>query len=530
MNNKNMLGVMLDCSRNGVMRVDTVKRYAKLLSDMGYNTLMLYTEDTFEVDNQPFFGYMRGRYTKEELKELDNYCASIGIELVPCIQTLAHLNCIFKWYDEYDKVRDCDDILLIDEPETYKLIEDMLSTISECFTSKKIHIGMDEAYRVGLGNYLIKHGYSNRFDIINRHLHKVCEIADKYALEPMIWSDMFCKLALNSENYYEGGNLEDIRKQAALPENISLVYWDYYNRDIDCYNKMFTANKAFERPIVFAGGAWTWKSFAPDNTMSLANTEVALTACEQNGIKDIFFTVWGDDGNECSRFAILPTLFYAKERLNGNTNIEDIKAKFEEFIGIAFDDFLLLDKMHGDTESGFSSPLRMHLYGDPLMGIFDFEIDANSDEYYKELGAKLKSIKVEGDCKHIFSCCASLCDVLNIKSVLSQKTRKFYKENNLDALRNIANSDYPLLIERINKFHKVFEEYWMNENKPFGLEIQSVRLGGLAMRLGSCQQRILDYCDGKFTKIEELEEEVLPSIHNTTWARVVSPGVISHMV
>ncbi|MBR3961408.1 MAG: hypothetical protein IKK13_04255, partial [Clostridia bacterium] len=66
MNNKNMLGVMLDCSRNGVMRVDTVKRYAKLLSDMGYNTLMLYTEDTFEVDNQPFFGYMRGRYTKEE--------------------------------------------------------------------------------------------------------------------------------------------------------------------------------------------------------------------------------------------------------------------------------------------------------------------------------------------------------------------------------------------------------------------------------------------------------------------------------
>lgn len=51
----------------------------------------------------------------------------------------------------------------------------MFSTISQCFTSKRIHIGMDEAYRVGIGKYLAKHGYQERFDIINGHLHKVCE-------------------------------------------------------------------------------------------------------------------------------------------------------------------------------------------------------------------------------------------------------------------------------------------------------------------------------------------------------------------
>ena len=38
------LGAMLDNSRNAVMKVETVKKACRLLSLMGYNTLMLYTE------------------------------------------------------------------------------------------------------------------------------------------------------------------------------------------------------------------------------------------------------------------------------------------------------------------------------------------------------------------------------------------------------------------------------------------------------------------------------------------------------
>ena len=107
---ENMLGVMVDCSRNAVMNVASVKKFAKLIRSMGYNTLMLYTEDTYEVDNQPAFGYHRGRYSQAELRELDQYCLSIGMEMIPCIQTLAHLPCIFKWNDVYNDIRDIDDV------------------------------------------------------------------------------------------------------------------------------------------------------------------------------------------------------------------------------------------------------------------------------------------------------------------------------------------------------------------------------------------------------------------------------------
>ncbi|MFR6640752.1 MAG: family 20 glycosylhydrolase [Christensenellales bacterium] len=86
---------------------------------------------------------MRGRYTTEELTELDAFGAKIGIELVPCIQTLAHLNQIFRW-EEYAAINDNNDILLIDDERTYALIEKMIATMRKAFRSHKIHIGMDE--------------------------------------------------------------------------------------------------------------------------------------------------------------------------------------------------------------------------------------------------------------------------------------------------------------------------------------------------------------------------------------------------
>ena len=84
------LGTMLDCSRNAVPSVETVKKWISITADMGYNALMLYTEDTYEITGEPYFGYGRGRYSKAELKELNAYAQARGMELLPCIQPLAH--------------------------------------------------------------------------------------------------------------------------------------------------------------------------------------------------------------------------------------------------------------------------------------------------------------------------------------------------------------------------------------------------------------------------------------------------------
>ena len=73
-------GLMLDCSRSGVMSVEATKRMIDLMEGMDYNMLMLYTEDTYEVEGQPYFGHLRGRYKKEELKELDAYAKAHSVD------------------------------------------------------------------------------------------------------------------------------------------------------------------------------------------------------------------------------------------------------------------------------------------------------------------------------------------------------------------------------------------------------------------------------------------------------------------
>ena len=118
--------------RNGVLKVGTVKRYIEYLALLGMNDLLLYTEDTYEIPKYPHFGALRGRYTKEEIREMERYAAKFGIELVPCIQTLAHLRTYLRW-PVTEKMRDNSDILLVGEPAVYEFLEDMIRSVRTSF-------------------------------------------------------------------------------------------------------------------------------------------------------------------------------------------------------------------------------------------------------------------------------------------------------------------------------------------------------------------------------------------------------------
>ena len=50
-----MLGIMLDCSRNAVMLPERIKLWLRRLSLLGYNMVMLYTEDTCQLEEGPWF-------------------------------------------------------------------------------------------------------------------------------------------------------------------------------------------------------------------------------------------------------------------------------------------------------------------------------------------------------------------------------------------------------------------------------------------------------------------------------------------
>ena len=114
--------------------------------------LLLYTEDTYEVTDEPYFGYMRGRYSQAELRELDAYAKKQGMTIMPCIQTLAHLYAIKRW-PEYWPHFDTDDILLAGDERVYTLIDHMFRSLAASLSCRTIHLGMDEAEMFARGRY-----------------------------------------------------------------------------------------------------------------------------------------------------------------------------------------------------------------------------------------------------------------------------------------------------------------------------------------------------------------------------------------
>lgn len=506
-------GTMIDCSRNAVMTVDTVKRWIDLTAGLGFNTLQLYMEDTYEVDENPYFGHLRGRYSKAELKEIDAYAAAHQVQVIPCIQTLAHVNALFHW-PVYREIHDAADILLTGDERTYALVERMFRTLRECLRTNVINIGMDEADLLGLGKYLTLHGYRDRFGILMEHLRKVSDIAKKYDFELLMWGDMFFRLAGGDyfTNFNQNPKLGEIPEELKrlVPENIHLVYWDYFSRDQQRYERNIDAHNAIKSGSWFAGGLWTWAGFAPHNLFSIRTMREAMKACRVKKVENVVMTMWGDNGAECSKFTILPSLFTVSQMAEGIEDEAVIRENFEKKFGIPFEAFLALDLTGTQNASSeeIYNPEKYLLYCDPFMGQFDNRVRPGEGANYADCAARLAKYESHAEYGYLFRSLRTLCDFLSVKAELGIRTRAAYRSGDKAAAKAIG-ADFDTAIERLADFYTAYEKQWMHENKPQGFDVIDLRLGGQRQRLLHCRDRLLAYADGCLDRLEELEEPVL---------------------
>lgn len=511
------LCLMNDYSRNGVMNMDAMKRTLRYLALMGYDSIMLYTEETYEVPEYPYFGHMRGRFSQKELKAIDDYAFSLGIEVIPCIQTLAHLASFLQW-KETMKFRDTEDILLADNEETYRLIEAMLDSCKACFRSPRIHIGMDEAHMLGRGRFLDQHGYEKTSDILLRHLSRVMELCRARGRSPMMWSDMFFRMAYGGHYYIaEGGIPDDVA--AKIPEGITLVYWDYYVSPLETLENMVREHcKLKQTQTAFAGGAWRWSGFAPLNTLSLEVTPPQLRACEKYGMTDVIVTAWGDDGSEASFYSNLPVqIYFAEYCYGGEPTEEKLEAAARRTFDIGFADLVTLDApnklAHSDKLS--LNPCKYLLFNDPLIGLLDDHMDPDTvSADYEAAAARLVPYVDHPKFGYVYRTLYLLCRVLVKKADLGVRLRRAYLEGDKQTLIGIA-AEIPGIVDDLDVFTDAFRTQWYIENKPFGFEVQEQRLGGLRARLVSTAERVRAYLAGEMD-IPELAEDRLPFYKGST--------------
>ena len=531
------LSFMVDCSRNAVPTVETVKKLLRRLALMGYHALLLYTEDIYELPNYPYFGYLRGRYTQKELRQIDDYAALFGIEVIPCIQTLAHLNAIFHW-DTFRDVHDTRDILLCDEEKTYALIGEMIATCAATFRSRKIHVGMDEAEALGQGQYFERHGFEHRSDIMLRHLGKVTELCRRHGLEPMMWSDMFIKDLRRLPEEARAAHVAEVRRK--IPQGVTLVYWDYYARHKEKYDHNLEEHLTLSDQVAFAGGAWRWSGFAPLLDHSLLASRLALSSCLEKGIRRVMVTAWGDNGAECGLWVVLPILqLYAEVCYRGTAavDVETLTARLRCVTGVDFAAMMAASRLNyvpnnpapGKLSTG---PAKYFFYQDPMLGLFDRHVAPGTAEHYRDCAAVMARAAEENPREaQTFETLQRLAVVLASKCDFGVRLKTAYDRRDRGALSALM-AESAALVRKTEDFLAALRRQWMTENKPFGFEVLEIRIGGLIQRLKATGETLADFLDGRLEQVEELEAEKLyfgrdsdvpyPIVENCEWSKMVT--------
>lgn len=511
------LAAMIDLSRNSVYTLKTMKRFLCQLALMGFNTAYLYMEDTYELPGYPYFGYRRGRYSVAEQRELDDFANALGIELVPCIQTLAHLRTAIRW-KYMEPMRDTVDNLMVGQQDAAALVEAMIAHFSKTFRSRRIHLGMDEAVSLGTGRSLRHQGYRSHREILMEHLETVSRLCRKYGLEPMIWDDMLFRDQSPLMHYYGDSDPITPEQKAHFPDNLSFVYWDYYHDTREEYERQLRRRGCVN--TIFAGGMWKWGGWVPNFTKSFHDAMLAVEACCAYDVQEIIVTLWGDDGDETPLAAVLPglALFGLLRFGPAQPGQTDAMCRLLSDTPLAvYEAMEYLDLIPDLPEKNLEAliPHKLLLYGDMASELFMGSITDNPrrlarhyrdlSETYAAMGENIRDSHLKG----ILEMYQRLACALSARCEAAVALHHGYKTKEPAAMDDAAQK-LMAFAGHVKQLHAAAVLVWARECKGQGMEIIDLRLGGVQARCQALAQRLKLYQEGVIDTLTELDEPELP--------------------
>ena len=487
-------GIMLDCSRNAVPTLDYLKEWVRRMALFGYNLLMLYTEDTYQLEGEPFFGYQRGGYSKEEIRELDDYAALFGIELVPCIQTLGHMEQMLRW-ECYHPLKDYGAVLFAGHEDTYAFIAKMIDFWAGAVRSRRIHIGMDEAHALGRGKHLDQHGGQPQKEIILRHLVRVHALCAERGLRPMIWSDM---LVSHSKANHSGIPADMARR---IPADLDLVCWDYYQESEEHYTDLLQRHGGTHR-LLMSPGVWCWGTPWYGREYTENRLPPAIRACRRKGVREVILTLWNDDGGYGDLDSSWNGIALAAEELHGDGRLRERYAAV--FGGVAYERNRKIAVMNDEF-----SAMGL-LWDDPLLGLYWHQRRALDKDYWQKQSANYRDGLAAAGGR---AASTQAGDLPKIRLLLRFLMEKIALRNALEAA--VAKPDPAALsalalrfrrqAARARRLSDLWRAYWLARYKPFGLEVMQNRLAAQACRQEETARRLGELAGGTIASIPELD-------------------------
>ncbi|HEY8945232.1 MAG TPA: hypothetical protein VIM73_13265, partial [Polyangiaceae bacterium] len=241
--------------------------------------------------------------------------------------------------------------------------------------------------------------------------------------------------------------------------------------------------------------------------------EPMLRVAKAEGLKRVLMTMWGDDGQEAPYRSNFPSLaLYAEHCFHKEPRAEHVSQMVELLTGDSLESFLLptqLDCPDAIALEKHGNLAKTLTWDDPLLGLVASHLERRPlAAHYRTLAARLErqTRRAAAHNRTLFRFAAAVGACLAHKADLRSRARQAYLAGDRRALQSSV-ADATQTIRAMQRQWRAHRAIWLEENKPFGLEILDLRYGGQISRLHVFRDKLRAHLAGRAPQIEEFEVE-----------------------
>jgi hypothetical protein len=187
-----------------------------VIAASGYNAVCVEWEDTFPWETDKRIR-CETAYTPEEVAAFHARATELGLEIIPLVQCLGHMQFVLK-FDDYKPLREVEDGIDVINPlapGATQLVQDLVDEVVAVTPNlRHFHLGGDEAWTFGTHPdtkaFVEEHG---KGALYLKHIDPILDSLNERGIRPMLWHDMM--------RHWDDEALQRLSKKA------DLVLWGY---------------------------------------------------------------------------------------------------------------------------------------------------------------------------------------------------------------------------------------------------------------------------------------------------------------
>jgi hexosaminidase len=262
-----------------------------------------------------------------------------------------------------------------------------------------------------------------------------------------------------------------------------------------------------------ASGIWTWNRYWYDYQRTESAGGACVRACYQAGLKELLFTMWGDNGAYCDPDSAFAGMVFGAEIAFGceHPDPERLERRFGAVCGGSYAAHRMAGAMHRSVVAEFDP----NLWDDPFFETQfrtwaknDSRTMAGAAREFAAFATRLKGHVADrrtGDLRHAYR----IADAFAKRYALSAELLAAYRKRDRSRLRNVRRLIRPARAA-VRAAADSFREMWLSRNKPEGLEFIQGRFGMLEARYAEMDRRLAEFVAGKIDRLAELDHRCPP--------------------